>query len=277
MATRPSAAPRWRLRAGLLAAALGAWLPAAAGAGPAPEQGAAAAGAGAGGTSFAVVELFTSQGCNSCPRAEQSLARLGAQTGGLPVYPIEWHVDYWDYLGWPDPYALPEAARRQRSYARALGSRVYTPQLVVNGRQVVRPAQDYSLVHAAALAAAEAAGNAAAGQPALVLAAPLHDQGSVRVDYEVRDVPAGCVLTVVAVETGLENFVPRGENRGRTLRHHNAVRGFATVDLAAATAHAGQVTIALPEEVVRSASSLIGYVQRRADLRIVAAAQAAPG
>lgn len=276
MAARSPAPQRGRLPAGLLAAVLASWwLPAAAGAGPGPEQAAPAAAAEE--TSFAVVELFTSQGCNSCPQAERSLARLGAQTGGLPVFPIEWHVDYWDYLGWPDPYALPEAERRQRSYGRALGSRIYTPQMVVNGREVVRPAQDYSLVRAAALAAVGRPPPPDARRPALALARPAHDERSVRVDYQVTDAPAGCVLTVVAVETGLENFVPRGENRGRTLRHHNAVRGFATVALGDAAAHSGQVRIDLPEGVVRAASSIIGYVQQRADLRILAAAQAPPG
>ena len=267
-----------KLRAGVLAAALTVGPAAAAVAGASAEPAAAAApAASTGGAAFAVVELFTSQGCNSCPRAEQSLARLGAQTGGLPVFPVEWHVDYWDYLGWPDPYAIPEAARRQRSYAAALGSRVYTPQLVVNGREVVRPAQDYSLVHAAAIAAVGAGPAPDAAAPTLLLSPPVHDAGGVRVDYEVRAAPPGSVLTVVAVETGLENFVPRGENRGRTLRHHNVARGFATVALGAAAAHSGQVRIDLPEGVARAASAIIGYVQQRSDLQIVAAAQAAPG
>lgn len=273
MAARSPVPQRGRLSAGLLAAVLAScWLPAAAGAGPGPEQAAPAATAEA--TSFAVVELFTSQGCSSCPQAERSLAQLGEQTGGQPVFPIEWHVDYWDYLGWPDPYALPEAARRQRSYGRALGTRIYTPQLVVNGREVVRPAQDYSRVRSAVLAALGPPPDAR--RPALALARPAHDERSVRVDYHVVDAPAGCVLTVVAVETGLENFVPRGENRGRTLRHHNAVRGFATVPLETTAAHSGQVRIDLPEEVVRAASLIIGYVQQRATLRILAAAQAPP-
>ena len=256
----------------VLFAALLAWLPATAGANPSPEQATTAAGE----TSFAVVELFTSQGCNSCPRAEQALARLGEQTRGMPVFPIEWHVDYWDYLGWPDPYALPEAERRQRSYGRALHSRIFTPQLVINGRQVVRPAQDYSLVHSATLAAVGSARVAADGLPAVVLTVPVHDDRSVQIEYRVTDVPAGCALTVVAVETGLENFVPRGENRGRTLRHHNVVRAFATVELAAVAEQSGQLKIELPPEVTRDASSIIGYVQERGTLQIIAAAQASP-
>ena len=253
-------------------AALLAWLPAAASANPSPEQAPTAARE----TSFAVVELFTSQGCNSCPRAEQALARLGEQTRGMPVFPIEWHVDYWDYLGWPDPYALAEAERRQRSYGSALNSRIFTPQLVLNGRQVVRPAQDYSLVHSATMAAVGSGRVATEGLPAVVLTVPAHDDRSVQIEYRVTDIPAGCALTVVAVETGLENFVPRGENRGRTLRHHNVVRGYVKVNLAAAADQSGQLRIELPPGVAREASNIIGYIQERGTLQIIAAAQAAP-
>ena len=159
------------LQAGVLCCVLASWLPPAAAAAPAPEH--AVPPATAGETSFAVVELFTSQGCSSCPGAEQSLVRLGEQTHGLAVFPIEWHVDYWDYLGWPDPYALPEAAQRQRRYGRALSSRIFTPQLIVNGREVVRPAQDYTRVHSAAVAALGPPASTAAGQPALLLTAPV--------------------------------------------------------------------------------------------------------
>lgn len=270
MAARLPVTRRRRLPVTLLFAAHLTWLAAAASANPTPEDAITAGG------SFAVVELFTSQGCNSCPPAEQALARLGEQTRGLPVFPIEWHVDYWDYLGWPDPYALPEAERRQRSYGRALHSRIFTPQLVINGRQVVRPAQDFSLVHSAALAAVGSAQTPADGLPAVVLTVPDHNDRFVQIEYRVTDVPAGCTLTVVAVETGLENFVPRGENRGRTLRHHNVVRGFATVDLGATADQSGQVRIALPAGVAHDTSSIIGYVQQRTTLRIIAAAQAAP-
>ena len=84
-----------------------------------------------------VIELFTSQGCSSCPPADRLLGRLAhdGSVGGRPVAPLAFHVDYWDDLGWPDPFALPAWTERQRSYAHALGDdRVYTPELVVGGR-----------------------------------------------------------------------------------------------------------------------------------------------
>src|SRR6476620_3102500 len=86
---------------------------------------------------FAVVELFTSEGCSSCPPADAVLARLAADTRdrGLAVYPLAFHVDYWDRLGWRDPHSAKAYTDRQYAYAAALGAagQVYTPQMVVNG------------------------------------------------------------------------------------------------------------------------------------------------
>jgi len=243
---------------------------AAAFAGPSSESSAAAAAADANAaSSFAVVELFTSQGCNSCPRAEEALARLVEDTEGLAVYPIEWHVHYWDYLGWPDPYAIPEAAQRQRRYGEVLGSGVYTPQMVLNGRSIVRPAQDYHLVRSSALTALGPE-TAAESLPRVALADVDRRPHAIRAHYEVAGVPAGCTLVVAALESNLENYVPRGENAGRTLRHRNVVRGFSTVTLGPGDS-AGVVSIAVPEELAAGAGFLVAYVQRRETLGIVAA------
>ncbi len=84
-------------------------------------------------TSPVVVELFTSQGCSSCPPAETFLSDLAKRDD---VIALEYHVDYWDYIGWKDPFANPLFTQRQRDYARRLGSRsVYTPQMVINGAE----------------------------------------------------------------------------------------------------------------------------------------------
>ena len=83
-----------------------------------------------------VIELFTSQGCSSCPPAEQLLGKLAhaGTVGNRTVAPLAFHVDYWDDLGWKDPFSLPAWTARQQNYARALGDdRVYTPELVVAG------------------------------------------------------------------------------------------------------------------------------------------------
>jgi hypothetical protein len=79
-----------------------------------------------------VVELYTSQGCSSCPPADEFVAMLAADPRLLP---LALHVDYWDYIGWADKFAMPQFTDRQRDYARAIGSRtIYTPQLIIGGR-----------------------------------------------------------------------------------------------------------------------------------------------
>lgn len=81
-----------------------------------------------------VLELFTSQGCSSCPPADRLLSKLRREDLGGTVIPLAYHVDYWNYIGWTDPFSSPRWSNRQREYARKLKSGVYTPQLVVNGR-----------------------------------------------------------------------------------------------------------------------------------------------
>ena len=78
-----------------------------------------------------VVELYTSQGCNTCPPADELAGELAKLPG---ILPLSFHVDYWDYIGWKDEFALPQNTPRQRGYAAALGSRfIYTPQMMIDG------------------------------------------------------------------------------------------------------------------------------------------------
>ncbi|MEQ8425874.1 MAG: DUF1223 domain-containing protein, partial [Cyclobacteriaceae bacterium] len=85
---------------------------------------------------FAVVELFTSQGCSSCPAADKNLSDILASNRDQNIYGLSFHVDYWNYIGWKDPYSSKLFSARQRSYANALAANVYTPQMIVNGEEV---------------------------------------------------------------------------------------------------------------------------------------------
>ena len=165
--------------------------------------------AGATGTQV-VVELFTSQGCSSCPPADALLGELAARSD---VIALAYHVDYWDYIGWRDPFGAAENTERQRSYAAWMGSHmVYTPQMVIAGRYDVvgsrRGQVEDTLVKAR--------------QEPLPLAVAMVGYDKVTIDGPT-DAPAATVLAVI-FQARAETPVQRGENSGRTLAEFNIVR-----------------------------------------------------
>lgn len=167
----------------------------------------------------AVVELFTSQGCSSCPPADAVFAAVAAQPG---VVALAWHVDYWDRLGWPDPYAAPAHTRRQALYAEALGdASLYTPQLVVDGAT--------GFVGSDARKAREAIAAARARPAAARVSARVERDGRRwTIHPTLTGAPPDAVVLAALTESGLTVDVKRGENAGRTLRHDHVVRAFAT-------------------------------------------------
>jgi hypothetical protein len=206
----------------------------------------------------AVVELFTSEGCSSCPPADAVLARLAGRPG---VFALSFHVDYWDELGWPDRFASPGNTSRQRAYARSLGGRgLYTPQLVVGGTD--------------AFVGSEADHAEASVARALATLAPVHLALRARtaateavVDYEAPGAPAGAVLDVAVVERTATTEVRAGENSGKTLHHADVVRAFTTTPLASPSGTPdgtprGTVTLRLPASLRPEDADVIAYVQR---------------
>ncbi len=163
-----------------------------------------------------VAELFTSQGCSSCPPADALLTELA--DGAPEVLPLAFHVTYWDRLGWRDPFSLQAATERQRQYSALWhADEIYTPQLVVNGRSGV-VGSDRSAVRDALAAAA--------GVPALPIR--LRRDGS----DAVIDMPQGtgaASILLVGYDARHRTMIGRGENGGRTLTESNIVRGFDTV------------------------------------------------
>lgn len=165
----------------------------------------------------ALVELFTSEGCSSCPPADRWLQRLG--DGGARfdrVVPLSLHVGYWDAIGWKDPFAQQRFTDRQREYARLRGSRsVYTPQVVLSGA-------DFRGWSGGAFASAvDALGRRTASADIALSAAAVGDK--VRVDARTAT-PAGTELHLAVFEMGLTSRVTRGENSGETLSHDYVVR-----------------------------------------------------
>jgi hypothetical protein len=159
-----------------------------------------------------VVELFTSQGCSSCPPAEALLLDLAERED---VLALAFHVDYWDRLGWPDPYSSPEATARQRDYAGHLGEdQVYTPQIVVDGRQGMVGSRRAEVM---------AAIDAAAADPGTTIPLGLgREDGVLSVSIGAGQ-GAGRAL-LVGFDLRADTTVPRGENAGRTILQANVVR-----------------------------------------------------
>lgn len=158
----------------------------------------------------AVVELFTSEGCSSCPPAESYIGELAQRTD---VLALAYHVDYWDDLGWRDRFALSEATRRQSLYARALRRpSVYTPQIVIDGRS------DYVGSDRSAVGRALAAQRP--GVPLVI--AVRNSEAVIELGSQAGAAPADVVL--VAYLRKAVSAIGRGENAGRTLKEFNIVR-----------------------------------------------------
>ena len=162
-------------------------------------------------TAPVVIELFTSQGCNSCPPADQYLGELAKRPD---VLALSWHVDYWDYIGWKDPFAQHAFTVRQRDYSRALLQRyVYTPQMVINGRLQGIGSERADIERLIAEAKKE---RDAGSVPAITLSG---DQ------VNIGHGPAAAANVWIAVfDPQQKTAVGRGENAGRELVEHNVVR-----------------------------------------------------
>jgi hypothetical protein len=170
-----------------------------------------------------VVELFTSEGCSSCPAADEALRELEAAQSvpGVEVLALGQHVDYWNRLGWKDQFSSPQFTARQRWYATGFAEGNYTPQAVVNGRYEFVGGQRNTLATTVAQAA-----QAPRATVALALASP----GSLSV--RVGSLPAGTKAANVELaitEAGLASQVGRGENAGRLLHHASVVRALRTL------------------------------------------------
>jgi hypothetical protein len=167
-----------------------------------------------GGDSPVVVELFTSQGCNSCPPAD---ALLGKLAGRPDVLPLAFHVDYWDYIGWKDPFGFPAATDRQYAYGRSLGLHmVYTPQMVIDGARDAVGSDEGAVGKAIADEAA---------RPKLKLSVWRDASGAYKVTIPADPAQKGTAAVWIALfDRAHKTPVGRGENAGRTLTEFNVVR-----------------------------------------------------
>ncbi len=167
-----------------------------------------------------VVELYTSEGCSSCPPADKFLSRLGKTEESDKIIPLAFHVDYWDYIGWKDPYASAEYTQRQRVVARVNSqSSIYTPEFVVDGAEARGSQKITDKVSAAYNSPAEANITLKLTD---VDAGKLSARVSIEnVSYAGDDMPE---VYLAIFENGLSSSIDAGENRGKRLKHDYVVR-----------------------------------------------------
>lgn len=219
---------------------------------------------------FAVLELFTSEGCSSCPPAEELLARIAksARQHDMPIYALAFHVDYFDSLGWPDRFSSAAFTGRQAAYVRLMHlPEVYTPQMVVNGR-----AQLVGGDAAAAKREIQAAFNRSRDSSLLCRVRSGQKPDKLLVDFRGDRIPSGQLVCFALVEDQLETKVEAGENRGRTLRHENVVR--ALTGVRPNQRWEGSVELSVPTSVRRQNASIICFAQDPATGEISAATRA---
>jgi hypothetical protein len=211
----------------------------------------------------ALLELFTSEGCSSCPPAEHWLSSLGGSRPTIgKVVPLSLHVDYWDYIGWRDPFAQPGFGVRQRRMAQQSGaSAVYTPQFFIQGRSYRPPSSlsafnaDLDTIYSREPRAdlALTLGSANAGK------LPVKVTAGVREGYEHEPMQ----LVVVLYENALSSRVTAGENAGATLRHDFVVREWIGPRLLPPTGHIEEtVALALPSDSLAGDFGVAAFVQQ---------------
>jgi hypothetical protein len=213
---------------------------------------------------FAVVELFTSEGCSSCPAAEAALADIHSKYPS-GVFILEFHVDYWDNIGWKDVYSSKDYTLRQQHYVTAMHlNTAYTPQAVINGKQELVGSDRKKLGELIEADLRKVPANT-------VNVTASANNNEVTLNYTLSNTN-GEALNCALVQKSAETDVRRGENAGRKLQHFNVVRSLKTIYPAQ---RQGSISIALPKGLNPADCMVIAYTQNKQTMEITSACQVA--
>jgi hypothetical protein len=207
-----------------------------------------------------LIELFTSEGCSSCPPADRLLEKIAAENNA-DVYVLSFHVDYWNYIGWKDPFSQARFSDRQRNYARQFSlESIYTPQVVVNGITEFVGSDEQRL-------------RAAIAKNSSLL--PVRIEATRKNNTTVHlscswQSTEPLLLHVALVQKKATTAVKRGENSGKTLHHVNVVQQLKAVDAISGT---GTVEIEFPTGVKETDYQLIVFTQNKKNRSIEGAGQ----
>jgi hypothetical protein len=210
---------------------------------------------------FAVVELFTSEGCSSCPPADDAVSAIIKEYPDQ-VYVLGFHVDYWNHLGWKDAFSMAAFSERQRQYAEVFDlNSIYTPQIVVNGITQFTGSDKNKLQNTVAseLNKVRTVG--------IQLNASCNDQKNVLVNYKVNAAEKG-IVNIALVQLHATSAVSNGENKGRNLTHINIVRAFKTF-----AENMGSASFVIPNGLSSKDCKIIAFVQDKSSMHITGAGQ----
>jgi len=201
---------------------------------------------------FALLELYTSEGCSSCPPADELLGKIQNEYKDKNVYVLAYHVDYWDKQGWKDIFSNADFTKRQYDYAQFMGKEpIYTPQVIINGKTDYIGSQETSLRNGIKLALSKPA--------AVDLSLETKQQNDkLSLNYSINGTFKNSHLLIAVVQKSAKSNVKRGENAHRVLSHYQIVQRLQTIDLKVAK---GNSTITLPKNFNTQDFEIIGFVQ----------------
>jgi len=202
---------------------------------------------------FALLELYTSEGCSSCPPADELLGRIQNEYRDKNVFVLAYHVDYWDKQGWKDIFSNADFTKRQYDYAQFMGKEpIYTPQVIINGKTDYIGSQETSLrngIKSALSKPVSTSLNLEANQ----------NVNSLSVNYNVEGISKNSRLLIAVVQKEAKSNVKRGENAHKVLSHYQIVRNLQSVDLN--KTKKGTASIHLPKNYNTQDFEIIGFIQ----------------
>ena len=213
---------------------------------------------------FAFVELFTSEGCHSCPPAEKLLSELksDAEKNKKNIFFLQFHVDYWNRLGWKDPFSSFQFTNRQKNYTSALNEEsLYTPMMVVNGKTAFAGSDTEK-----AKTAIKSALSGSQMQPLEIRMDSL-ERDTLYLHYKSSVAGKNYFVRAAVTQDNVSSSISKGENAGKTLVHDAVVRAFASGD----QKPSGQLKIPLKKFSPDKNCSLVVFVQQKQTMEIVSA------
>ena len=218
-----------------------------------------------------LVELFTSEGCDTCPPAEKYLERLLQEqpVAGVEIIALAEHVDYWNRLGWTDPFSSPLFSQRQKDYASFFKhDSVYTPQIIVNGTRELRAKDGVKTI--------EEAAQDPTGSIKIRIESAV--ENAVSLNLKITKLPATssgdrAIVTLAVVEDGLISNVLRGENSGRKLTHMAVVRSLRSIGESSGEETILSANLTIEKNWKRDDLSVVAFVQEAQSRRVLASAR----